>query len=356
MRSHAPSPRIAVLALPLTLAVALALPRLAWPQCGKPGRAFDGGRQVTVAPALVRMPVVADFDGDGLDDYAAHDGRYSRRYETFGAKTAPVDVGVYLNRINKGVPGIFAPPAVYTMGEETHCYNCAEEVDLQAADVNNDGSPDLVVSISASDAVYVLLNDRKGSFGLPAKYLAGKNPVWVRVGDFDGDGFMDIATVNLERVLSPNPDRWSLSFLRGNPDPGAWGTFAAHQDLDLDDAARLGPTDDNNHSPYELGNTDVEVIRLNGGDLLATSDRLHGLRFWNVPGRKLQELSTKGTGLGAGQAVFGAFDLTGDGFPELRLARPHPRPPARPRRRHLRRGQQAARRSPRRQCAGLGSA
>jgi hypothetical protein len=326
MRSNIPWRRIAAFAFSWTLAltVALAAPDFAWSQCAKPGRAFGAGVAVPAAPQVIHMAVVADFDGDGLADYAGLDAVYSRRYETTGAKTRTVNVGVYLNRTPKGAPdkAVFAPPSVITVGEETHCYNCAEEADLQAADVNGDGAPDLVVSLSATDSVYVLLNknDLSGGFQPAVQLPVGKNPVWVRVGDFDGDGFPDLVTVNLERVLSPGTDHWSLSFLHGSTDPDSKkrGSFKSHQDLDLADSDRLGPTDRNNDSPYELYETTVEVLRLRGGDVLATGDRVHGLRFWTVPGTtKLRELKTPSTGMGVGQAVFGVFDLDGDGFPEL---------------------------------------
>ncbi len=65
-------------------------------------------------------------------------------------------------------------------------------------DVNSDGFPDLAVANSANGAntVSVLTNTGTGSFGAKVDYPTGRAPVSVAIGDVNGDGFLDLATAN----------------------------------------------------------------------------------------------------------------------------------------------------------------
>jgi hypothetical protein len=206
-------------------------------------RTFRPGTSIAatlLTPALTRMPVVADFDGDGRPDFAAHDSEYFRFYSAVKKDTRATTVGVYLNRSTPGSLA-FAGARELTAGEPAGCFNCVNETDLQAADLDGDGAPDLVASLSANDAVYVFFNDLRGPSGAflpPVKVRVGEDPVWVRVGDFDGDAVLDIATVGLERraVVADVRNRSLARGLGGR-------SFAPAETLVLDDAARLGFTD-----------------------------------------------------------------------------------------------------------------
>ena len=278
------SPRLIV-----SILLAFASPFLAHATCVR-SRSFQESIPVgatALTPSLSRMPVVADFNGDSLPDFAAHDSDYFRKYASAKESTRATGVGIYLNDSAAGSVK-FLPAIQLTVGESAGCFNCVNETDLQAADFNLDGAPDLVASLSANDAVYVLINKKlpkrdQVEFFPPVKLAVGEDPLWVRVGNFDEDSLPDIATVNLERRLVV-ADVWSLSYLKGNGD----GTFEPADTLVLGDADRLGFTDRNNTSPYERHETDVYVLPFtSGADVLVTSGILVLPRVWDVkPGEK----------------------------------------------------------------------
>lgn len=75
---------------------------------------------------------------------------------------------------------------------------------LTVADLNNDCSPDLIVSYATANAISVLLGDGFGNFG-PEKETpieSGAEPIGVEVADLNGDGLMDIVTANYKSYNS----------------------------------------------------------------------------------------------------------------------------------------------------------
>lgn len=85
---------------------------------------------------------------------------------------------------------------------------------LALADVNRDGSLDIVTSNCNAGSVSILLGSGRGSF-LPAPgspFQVGRCPYPLAAGDLDGDGALDIVTPNLEGS--------SLSALLGDGDGG----------------------------------------------------------------------------------------------------------------------------------------
>jgi hypothetical protein len=68
-------------------------------------------------------------------------------------------------------------------------------------DVNGDGKPDLVVTNhgqtnGAQSSVSVLLGNGDGTFQPQVKYSSGKNPHSAAIGDFNGDGKQDLVVAN----------------------------------------------------------------------------------------------------------------------------------------------------------------
>jgi hypothetical protein len=71
---------------------------------------------------------------------------------------------------------------------------------IAAGDFDGNSVPDLVVADAASSerTVSVLLADGAGGFGAAQKVGVGTTPIWVAVGDLNGDLNPDIVTVNVD--------------------------------------------------------------------------------------------------------------------------------------------------------------
>ena len=65
-------------------------------------------------------------------------------------------------------------------------------VDLVVADLDNDGSLDVVVASSSPGRVTVARGHGDGTFDAPVTYLTAGMPVQMAVGDLDEDGFLDL--------------------------------------------------------------------------------------------------------------------------------------------------------------------
>jgi hypothetical protein len=118
-------------------------------------------------PSLI---VVGDFNGDGIEDLAVTDSQ----------------TGVTL-LLGNGAGGFVA-----TAGSPFQTGMIP--VSIVAGDFNGDGNLDLAVGNLASNAIYVLIGDGSGSFGLH-QFMVYSNPR-LAVGDFNGDGRQDLAATN----------------------------------------------------------------------------------------------------------------------------------------------------------------
>jgi FG-GAP-like repeat/Abnormal spindle-like microcephaly-assoc'd, ASPM-SPD-2-Hydin/Cep192 domain 4 len=85
---------------------------------------------------------------------------------------------------------------------------------LAAADFNGDGKLDLVTVNHGDNTVSILLSNGDGTFQPHVDYATGANPAWVAVADFNNDGKLDLAVVNATDA--------TVTILLGNGD----GTFA----------------------------------------------------------------------------------------------------------------------------------
>jgi hypothetical protein len=90
---------------------------------------------------------------------------------------------------------------------------------LALGDFNGDGKPDL--AISNNSFVVILLGDGDGTFQPPTAYNAGYLPIAVTVGDFNGDGKLDLAVGDDGPYLYQRYTGDTISILLGNGD----GTF-----------------------------------------------------------------------------------------------------------------------------------
>ncbi|MEI9918445.1 MAG: FG-GAP-like repeat-containing protein [Bacteroidota bacterium] len=170
-----------------------------------------------------------DIDGDGLVDFVI-----------------PQSSGSYVIALlrNTSTPGTisFAPEVDITMG--------VSNGDGIIADFDNDGRPDLAITAPFNAGVYVFKNiGAKGSittasFSASVSFATATNPTGIVVGDFNGDGWKDLAiscgTSNTVSIL-----RNTGSGLINS------GLFAAHSDISL--AVGTAP------SAITIGDLDVDT-------------------------------------------------------------------------------------------------
>jgi hypothetical protein len=179
----------------------------------------DGTFQAAASYVVDLYPVsvaVADFNGDGLADLVvANEG------VTPGSGT----LSVLLGR-GDGTFQLIAPfadgssPRSVAVGD----FNGDGKQDVVTANFYQ-GTVRSGAEIIESD-VRVLLGNGDDTFQAPQTYTAGTGPWSVAVGDFNGDGVADLAVANQGGVLDQG---FGVSILLGNGD----GTFRAAQDYQV---------------------------------------------------------------------------------------------------------------------------
>jgi len=89
--------------------------------------------------------------------------------------------------------GTFSTPMVYA-GTSSPFGGAAAPTKIAVADVNGDGSPDIIFTNVGKGTVGVLLNDGNGGFAGPMEFAAGADGVAaMAIADIDRDGWPDIA-------------------------------------------------------------------------------------------------------------------------------------------------------------------
>ncbi|HKB01463.1 MAG TPA: FG-GAP-like repeat-containing protein, partial [Gemmataceae bacterium] len=189
----------------------------------------------TLAPEIQFIPIalaVADFNGDGLKDIAAVVPGVPP------SETEPQPTGSIYMFKGTGSGGFAAPNLLDTGG--------ALPVNIQAADLNGDNKPDLVVANAGDpnatiefkdNSVGVLLNVSSASsisFGATTSLTANCFGTFaVAVADLDLDGKPDIASINYGSANTLSPDAFVSVYL-GNgtgtftpPSPGTFDTLTA---------------------------------------------------------------------------------------------------------------------------------
>jgi len=172
---------------------------------------------------------------------------------------------------------------------------------VAVGDFNGDGKMDLAVvnfgdpSVNDNGSVSILLGKGDGTFQPANNAVAGKNPSYIAVGDFNGDGRVDIVTVNSDNTVSA---------LLGNGD----GTFQAHVDYGAGSGPDFVAVGDFNSD----GRPDLVVTNSGGGSV--------SVLLGNGDGSFQSHVDYPTGGAANGVAV---ADLNGDGKLDLAVAAGH---------------------------------
>ncbi len=143
--------------------------------------------------------VTGDFNNDGKIDMAVSSG-------------VNAEVQIFLGKGD----GTFQAPTTYDFGGTGP---------LAAADLNHDGNLDIIVGNEdcsfgfCGDSLGILIGNGDGTFRDPVSYAVPGNVAGVALGDFNGDGQLDIAMTNQASSETSACD--CVSVLLGNGD----GTF-----------------------------------------------------------------------------------------------------------------------------------
>jgi hypothetical protein len=134
-----------------------------------------------------RSVAVGDFNGDGKIDLGVTSnvytpGGYDYYYGYYGSYDGRANV-----LLGNGA-GSFSPPITTALGYGYH-------TSAAMADFNGDGNDDFAAVNSDYGTVSVSLGSRAGApLGAPTSFATGWYPQAVTVGDFTGDGILDLVT------------------------------------------------------------------------------------------------------------------------------------------------------------------
>jgi hypothetical protein len=220
---------------------------------------------------------VADLDNDGDLDFVVSTAVF-----------AGSNIAVYFNNGNAS----FTHNANYT--HSGYSYGISD------GDFNNDGFVDLVISNGFQDTITVRLNDGSGGFATSNDYLlvgADPYPMGAAVGDYNGDGHLDIATAQ--------NDGFKMSVLINKADGS--GTFNAAVDYAIGSKGMdIAAGDFDNDADLDVvvmgANNAITVLMNNGDGTFAA-----GVQYTIVSG---------GTG------SIASADINADGFLDLLISTP----------------------------------
>jgi hypothetical protein len=159
---------------------------------------FQPSREIQVGRGMLRI-AVGDFNRDGVKDLAIA-GDSSRLYRLYGAGD-----------------GTFVQQPTLTMTADTFA---VDATDVDVADFNGDAIQDLVVAVALNGSrTAVLIGNADGTFRAPLILTDPllNVPQYQAVGDYNGDGFQDLA------LAFANGSNGLMGIRNGNGD----GTFQA---------------------------------------------------------------------------------------------------------------------------------
>ncbi|HEY4355924.1 MAG TPA: FG-GAP-like repeat-containing protein, partial [Acidobacteriaceae bacterium] len=281
--------------------------------------------QVTYATGSGSAPqavAVGDFNGDGIPDFAVAnsaastvgvflgngDGTFNPQV-TYSVGTAPqaivvgdfngdgiLDLAVAnTNNVPANVSillgrgdGTFNPQVTYATDPTAG----SAPISLTMGDFNGDGILDLAVANKNTANISILLGDGLGAFTLQASSPStGNSPTSIVTGDFNGDGILDLATANFSGD--------NVSILLGNGD----GTFQTA----VNDTVGTSPTS-------------VAIGDFNGDgvlDLAVVNSVSNSVSILLGDGHGVFTLQSSSPSTGTGPLAVAVGDFNGDGVSDL---------------------------------------
>jgi hypothetical protein len=183
-------------------------------------------------------PSGGDFPTDVATGSLRNDGIQDMLVANYGSMSGGNEnIGVLLGNGD----GTFQNPVVYEAGPRP--------LAVVLGDFNGDGNLD--VAVSNNGGADVLLGSGDGTFAAAKMYRAGGSPTWIAAADFNGDGILDLAVSNLS-----NTGTGYVAVLLGNGD----GTFQRPRRFDVGRGPWQLVVADFNHD----GRPDIATV--NNGD------------------------------------------------------------------------------------------
>ncbi len=217
---------------------------------------------------------VADFDGNGVPDLA----------------TVSFEGTAHLSVLLADGHGGYRPPATYPL--------LLESLGVVAGDFDRDGDVDIAVTDTdrfwGGSSVSLYTNDGKGRFQRTSVSSAGNTgPSGLTAADFDGDGWLDLATAHDAYIDCNN----TMAVLRNDHN----GAFGVAQVLTLDSCTRSitsGDLDGDGDPDAVVGHESnvFSVLRNDGGRLSVSAviDGLPGGFFTELPSVHIADVDRDG--------------------------------------------------------------
>ncbi|HXU38060.1 MAG TPA: FG-GAP-like repeat-containing protein [Blastocatellia bacterium] len=187
--------------------------------------------------SLPRSVAAGDFNGDGKLDLAIADQNSSAVSILLGTGTG-------------------------SLGPKTDFGTGSSPASVAVGDFNSDGKLDLAVANLNSNTVSILLGTGTGSFGAKTDFGTGSSPASVGVGDFNGDGKPDLAVANFFSS--------TVSILLNTTPVGCSGAFSPKTDFSTGNFSESVAVGDFNNdgkldlAVVNLNSSDVTILLGNG--------------------------------------------------------------------------------------------
>ena len=199
----------------------------------------DSGIFVILGKGNRQFAKAATFGSGGQQPYGIavgdlnHDGIPDLVVANYGTEQNG-DYGNVAVLLGKGDGG-FDPPVRYPIGKRK------DPLWLVLSDFNGDGNLDVAVTSQNSNAVHILLGRGDGTLSPPRSFPAGANPLSVATADFNGDGIPDLAVADYSSPAH-------VSVLLGNGD----GTFQSPTKSSVRGTAQLVVADFNHDGKPDI--------------------------------------------------------------------------------------------------------